>query len=68
MWNNIKYKKGVSKSLLDKCVGEPIEQQRKATLEYRAITQGVMDRYGEFKGKTESDVYGREVQTNGNRR
>lgn len=68
MCNNIKYKKGVSKSLLDKCVGEPIEQQRKATLEYRAITQGVMDRYGEFKGKTESYVFGREVKTNGNRR
>lgn len=68
MGNCIVYKKGVSKSLLDKCVGEPIEQQRKATLEYRVITQGVMDRYGEFRGKTESDVYGKEVQTNGNRR
>ena len=67
MRDTIKYKKGVSKSLLDKCVGEPIEQQRKATLEYRAITQGVMDRYGEFKGKTESDVYGAEVKVNGNR-
>lgn len=67
MRNNVKYKKDVSKSLLDKCVGEPIEQQRKATLEYRAITQGVMDRYGEFKGKTESDVYGQEVKVNGNR-
>ena len=66
MRNNVKYKKGVSKSLLEKCAGEPIEQQRKATLEYRAVTRGVMDRYANFDQKATIDVIGKEVQGRGN--